>query len=295
MKNYTGGNGGLFQFQESAPSERKKNKAYYSFILKFAFFLCASALSAVNAAEPLKELRAPDKTQWTVTLAPKVVASSVEAEKSKVNDVKEEKKTSVVTLVQSIGAKDRGIYRVQNRYSDQTEEDWWIISQYQHFKYKGQAQISRLLSSQNRAWNLEESDFPELYWAIGQVPVLQEIEGKKWLVIRMDAAKKPLTKRQERDLAEMRQATGQSGEVLPSPLPPSAGTILLYLDPESGLPFRFEDIDCIYTYTFGKSPDLRTVIPDDIKNEIVAFEQKNSELTRPPSAPKVRNPKKQTP
>lgn len=283
---------GLLKFSTNSPYALQKFGATFIIVLNFGV---VGGLFSAEALEPLKDLRAPDNTQWTVTIAPKVVASSAEVEKSKENADKEEKKPSLVTLVQSIGAKDQGIYRVQNRYSDKTEEDWWIISQYQHFKYKGQAQISRLLSSQNRAWNLEESDFPELYWAIGQVPVLQEIEGKKWLVIRMDAAKKPLTKRQERDLAEMRQATGQTGEALPPTPPPCPGTMLLYLDPESGLPFRFEDNDCIYTYTYGKSPDLRTVIPEDIKNEIVAFEEKISELTRPPSAPKVRNRKKQTP
>jgi hypothetical protein len=68
---------------------------------------------------------------------------------------------------------------------------------------------------------------------------------------------------------------------------------MLYLNPESGLPVRFEDIDFIYSYSYDKSPDLRAVIPEDIKNEIVAFEQKNSELTRPPSAPKIRNRKNQ--
>lgn len=280
---------GLFKCDANSPSVPQKNGAYDFLILHCAFFACASSLWAANTVESLKELRAPDKTQWTVSIAPKPNARSSTAAKSKENAAPDAKKPSAISLVQSIGTKDRGIYRVQNRYSDQTEEDWWIISQYQHFKYKGQAQISRLLSSQNRAWNLEESDFPELYWAIGQTPELQDIEGKKWLVIRMDAAKKPLTKRQLRDLAEMRQAIGQSGEALPSPQPTSTGILLLYLNPESGLPVRFEDIDFIYTYSYDKSPDLRAVVPEDIKNEIVAFEQKNSELTRPPSAPKIRN------
>jgi hypothetical protein len=77
---------------------------------------------------------------------------------------------------------------------------------------------------------------------------------------------------------------------MPSPPPTSTGTLMLYLNPESGLPVRFEDIDLIYTYSYDKSPNLRAVVPEDIKNEIVAFEQKRSELTRPPSKPKIRNP-----
>jgi hypothetical protein len=279
--------GGFFTFSASSPSEPPKIRVKHIVVLNFVF---AISLLATNTVEPIKELRAPDQTQWTVTIAPKAPNRSAEAEKSKLNEAPDAKKPPAVILVQSVGAKDRGIYRVQNRYSNQTEEDWWIISQYQHFKYKGQAQISRLLSSQNRAWNLEEGDFPELYWTIGQTPELQEIKGKKWLVIRMDASKKPLTKRQQRDLAEMRQAIGQSGETMPSPPPTSTGTLMLYLNPESGLPVRFEDIDLIYTYSYDKSPNLRAVVPEDIKNEIVAFEQKRSELTRPPSKPKIRNP-----
>jgi hypothetical protein len=62
---------------------------------------------------------------------------------------------------------------------------------------------------------------------------------------------------------------------MPSPPPTSTGTLMLYLNPESGLPVRFEDIDLIYTYSYDKSPNLRAVVPEDIKNEIVAFEQKN--------------------
>jgi hypothetical protein len=282
--------GGLFKFSASSPSAPQKIGVKHIVVLNFAF---AISLLAANTVEPVKELRAPDQTQWTVNIVPKAPTRLAEAEKSKLNEAPNAKKPPAVTLVQSTGAKDQGIYRVQNRYNDQTEEDWWIISQYQHFKYKGKDQISRFLSSQNRAWNLEESDFPELYWAVGQTPEIQDIEGKKRLVIKMDASKKPLPKRQQRDLAEMRQAIGQSGETMPSPPPTSTGTLMLYLNPESGLPVRFEDIDFIYSYSYDKSPDLRAVIPEDIKNEIVAFEQKNSELTRPPSAPKIRNRKNQ--
>lgn len=282
--------GGLFKFSASSPSAPQKIRVNHIVVLSFAF---AIRLLPANTVEPVKELRAPDQTQWTVNIVPKSDARSAASSKSKDNEAPDAKKPPTATLVQSIGAKDQGIYRVQNRYGDQTEEDWWIISQYQHFKYKGKDQISRFLSSQNRAWNLEESDFPELHWAVGQTPELQDIEGKKLLVVSMDALKKPLTKRQERDLAEMRQAIGQSGEPIPSPPQTSAGTLMLYLNPESGLPVRFEDIDFIYTYIHEKSPDLRAIIPEDIKNEIVAFEQKNSELTRPPSAPKIRNRKNQ--
>jgi hypothetical protein len=280
----------LFKFSPRFPSASQKTGVKHIVILNFAF---AISLFSANTVEPVKELRAPDQTQWTVNIVPKSDARSAASAKSKENEDPDAKKPTAVTLVKSIGAKDKGMYRVQNRYSDQTEEDWWIISQYQHFKYKGQDQISRFLSSQNRAWNLEESDFPELYWAVGQTPELQDIEGKKLFVFKMDASKKPLSKRQERDLAEMRQAIGQSGETMPYPPSTSTGTLMLYLNPESGLPVRFEDIDFIYTYSYDKSPDLRAVIPEDIKNEIVAFEQKNSELTRPPSAPKIRNRKNQ--
>lgn len=248
------------------------------------------------AIEPLQELRAADKIQWTVTMAPKAEAKPSEDAKSK------EKETSTPTpppmraMVQSIGAKDGEIYRVRNQYNDQTAEEWWIISQYQHLKINGQQKIARLLSSQNQAWNLEESDFPELYWAVGQTPQIQEIKGKKLLVIKMDASKKPLTKRQRRDLEELRLAMNQSGETMEAaPLPSGTGTLALYLDPETRMPVRFEDIDRIFIYSFAPSPNLMSVIPEDFKKEIADFEKNLAELTRPPSTPKVRNRKKQTP
>lgn len=288
--------GALLDFPNKLPilSEthppRKQGKC--SLLRVFLVILSATSGSfSAQGIEPLKELRAPDKTQWTVAIVPKADSRSVNAAKSKENEPPNAKKSLPVALVQSVGAKDGKIYRVLNRYSDQTEEDWWIISQYQHFKYKGQNQITRLLSSQNRAWNLEESDFPELYWVAGLTPELQEIEGKKLLVIKMDASQKPLTKRQQRDLAQLRQAMGQSAEKMPSSTLSPTGTLLLYLDPVTRLPVRFEDLDCIYSYTFDKAPNLREIVPEDIKNEVIAFEQKNSELTRPPSSPKIRNPK----
>jgi hypothetical protein len=250
----------------------------------------------VLAIEPLQELRAADKIQWTVTMAPKAEAKPHEDAKSKENDTSNPPLPPTRAMVQSIGAKDGGIYRVLNRYNDQTAEEWWIISQYQHLKINGQQKIARLLSSQNRAWNLEESDFPELYWAVGQSPQIQEIEGKKMLVIKMDASKKPFTKRQQRDLEELRQAMNQSGETMEAaPQLSVSGTLVLYLDPETRMPVRFEDVDRIYSYSFAPSPNLMSVIPEDFKNEIADFEKNLAELTRPPSTPKVRNRKKQTP
>jgi hypothetical protein len=70
---------------------------------------------------------------------------------------------------------------------------------------------------------------------------------------------------------------------------------VLYLDPETRMPVRFEDVDRIYSYSFAPSPNLMSVIPEDFKNEIADFEKNLAELTRPPSTPKVRNRKKQTP
>jgi hypothetical protein len=275
---------------DETPAQRK-NSPRPVFLLILAMLANWSFLQSTEAVEPLKELRAPDKTQWTVDISPKPDARSVASERSG-KDAVDTKKPTTITLVQSIGAKDRGIYRVQNRYSDQTEEDWWIISQYQYFKYKGQTQITRLLSSQNRAWNLEESDFPELYWAVGKTPELQEIGGKKMLVLQMDASKKPMTMRQQRDLEEMRQAMKLAGDSLPEFEAPAAGMLILHLNPETGLPVRFEDIDKIHHYTFEKSPNLTKVMPADIKTEIFEFEKRRAELTRAPSAPKIRNHQK---
>jgi hypothetical protein len=245
------------------------------------------------AIEPLQELRAVDKTQWTVTMAPKAEAKPSEDAKSK---EKAPSNPSMREMMQSIAAKDGELYRVLNQYNDQSAEEWWIISQFQFLKINGQQKIARLLSSQNRAWNLEESDFPELYWAVGQSPQIQDIEGKKMLVIKMDASKKPFTKRQQRDLEELRQAMNQSGETMEAaPQLSVSGTLVLYLDPETRMPVRFEDVDRFYSYSFAPSPNLMSVIPEDFKNEIADFEKNLAELTRPPSTPKVRNRKKQTP
>ena len=294
---------GLFQCGEGIPSVSEnrfpagkastptKNNANSLFPLVLALITATMDLLPAQAIDPLKELRAADKTQWTVTIAPKAEAKSGKDAKSKEKDASHPAKPPARALVQSIGAKDGGIYRVLNRYNDQTVEDWWIISQYQYLKVNGQQKIARLLSSQNRAWNLEESDFPELYWAVGQSPVIQDIEGKKMLVIKMDASKKPLTKRQQRDLEELRQAMNQAGDTLEAvPQNSRTGTLVLYLDPVKRMPVRFEDIECTYSYVFDKSPNLRAVIPEDMMKEISVWEKVIAEMARPPSKPKIRNP-----
>jgi hypothetical protein len=299
---------GLFQCGEGIPSASEnrfpagktstptKSNTNSLFPVVLALIAATMGLLPAQAIDPIKELRAADKTQWTVTIAPKAEGKPGKDAKSKEKDASHPAKPPARALVQSIGAKDGGIYRVLNQYNDQTAEEWWIISHYQHFKINGQQKIARLLSSQNRAWNLEQSDFPELYWAVGQSPQIQDIEGKKMLVIKMDASKKPLSKRQQRDLEELRQAMNQSGETMEVPPQLSvSGTLVLYLNPETRMPVRFEDIDRIYSYSFAPSPNLRSVISEDFKKEIADFEKNLSELTRPPSSPKVRNRRNQAP
>jgi hypothetical protein len=283
-----------FLFRDTRTPLKNITKPLLSMILVVS--ASASSLLAAQAIEPLKELRAADKTQWTVTIVPKAQAKPSEDAKPKEKETSNPTKPPMRAMVRSIGVKDEGIYRVLNQYNDQTAEEWWILSQYQYLKINGQQKIARLLSSQNRAWNLEESDFPELYWAVGQSPQIQDIEGKKMLVIKMDASKKPLTKRQQRDLEELRQAMNQSGETMVAPPQLSvSGTLVLYLNPETRMPVRFEDIDRIYSYSFAPSPNLRSVISEDFKKDIADFEKNLAELTRPPSSPKVRNRIKQTP
>ena len=261
-----------------------KTKSLYPSLAALAV---ASTLSCAAGIEPLKELRAPDKTKWTVTVQTK--ASLKEAVSNTGEKAAKAKLPPPRALVQSIGEKDGEIYRVLNRYDNQTGEEFWILPQFQYLKATGRERIVRFLPSHPRSWNLEEADFPELYWAVGQTPELQEIEGKKMLVIKMDAAKRPLTKRQQRALDDLRQAMKQAGENGDSSPAAAAGTLVLYLDPETRLPIRFKDIDRTYSYSFEKSAGLRQVIPEEMKKEIIDWDKLLAKLTRPPGAPKIRN------
>jgi hypothetical protein len=247
------------------------------------------------AIEPLQELRAADKTQWTITIAPKAENQADMDAKSNANKTINPSIPSKHAMLQSIGAKDSGVYRIENRYNNQKQEEYWILGKYQFLKSSDQEKITRLSSSRDEAWNIEESDFPELYWATGQLPELQKINGKKLLVIKMDASQKPLSRSEQRDLEIMKNIIGPSEYDSSTQKNSSFVNLLLYLDPETRMPVRFEDIDRIYYYSFAPSPNLMSVIPEDFKKDIADFEKNLAELTRPPSTPKVRNRKKQTP
>jgi hypothetical protein len=244
---------------------------------------------AMPVEEPLKDLRAPDKTRWTVaiqsTIPPKA-ATPLEKDG-------DASKRPLPVLVQSTGAKEGQLYRVTNLYDNQSIQDFWITPHMQFLKSSGRDQIVRLLPSQNRAWNLEECDFPELYWAIGRTPEAREIDARKLLVIRIEAAEKPFTKRQQRDFQELRQAMNQAGDPMPEPLEPVPGILVLYLDPATRLPIRFEDGDRVHHYSFEKSADLKKTIPEEIMKEISSWEKTFAESSRTPSKPKIRNPKSQ--
>jgi hypothetical protein len=259
------------------------------FLHSILALVAAVAVSKAEQTEPLKALRAPDKTKWVTIFEPKVIAPAEE------NRAKEtaQKNNSPRRLLQSIGEKDGGIYRVLNRYDDQSYEEFWITPNFQYLKMPGRDRLIRFLPTHNRSWNLEEADFPELYWAIGCTPKLQEIDGKKMLVVSMDAGKKPPTLRQRRLLEELNQALKANGEEGSNPVSEKAqGQLLLLLDPNSLLPVKFESEDGIHTYTFEDASGLKKNIPDEIKNEIVQWEKVMAELARPPGKPKIRNRQK---
>ena len=239
-----------------------------------AFLLSATSLFAA-VTDPIAELRVPDKTKW-------IVVVQISAKISQPHRPR--------TLVQTTGEKDNGLYRVLNRYDDQTVEEFWITPHLQYLKTSGRDKVARLLPSQSRSWNLGEADFPELYWAVGQIPQLQKVAGQNLLVIKMDAAKKPLSKRDQRDLEELNQISKQAGEKIEILSPTPVGALVLYLNPNNRLPIRFEDIDKIYNYSFEKSQGLESAMPEDMKKEIMHSEKELAEISRPASAPKIRNP-----
>ncbi len=266
-------------------------KFYKTFVLIIAILVHTSPLMAAPT-DPIASLRVPDKTKWITT-----VESSKSPPTNEINNTKADpsapKTSSTRALAQTICEKNNGLYRVISRYTDQTTEEFWISPHMQYLKTSGREGIARLLPTQSRAWNVEEADFPELYWAVGQVPQLQEIKGQKSLVITMDAARKPLTKRRQRDLEEMKKTMEQTGEKVDLTAPAEAGTLVLYLDPTTRLPMRFEDNGFVYRYSYEKSSGLESAVPDDIKKEMARSAKELAEISRPASAPKIRNPQKQ--
>ena len=264
------------------------------FIFQLLAIFIFNPFSFAITAQPINELRAPEKSQWTVTVSRKEFPTAGNQKNAKSQNKADENSQLITNeILKSIVSKEKEIYRVVNYYNNQTQEEWWISHKYQFVKLLNNDKIISLLSSQNRAWNLEESDFPELYWVNGQTPQLEEVDGRNVLVIKMDASKKPLTNREARDLEEMRRSAGQSGDILPPSRQANLGTLVLSLDPKTGMPIRFEDVDRIYSYTFGSIKNLSDQMPEDFKKEIAAFEGRVAEIIRPASKPKVRNPQKQ--
>jgi len=234
----------------------------------------------------LPPLRAPDKTRWVVTVEN---AASEQATDT-------QSRACPRVLQETVGEKDGDIYRILNRFKSGDDDEFWILPQMQFLKTKGSNTVLRLLHGDSASYDLSESDFPELYWAAGQVPSPVQIDGKQFLLVEMEGAKKPLTRRQMNDAEQIRQLHKDAGLDVPGGESASQDTsveLRLILDAQTKLPVRFEEGDSIRTYRFEPSRGLQELLPPEFNSAIRAWHQRHIAVMRPPSEPRVRNQARQ--
>ncbi len=237
------------------------------------------------AAATLEELRAPDKMKWEV-----VVEREEKRDKPKRSADGAPTPPRPPELTAWSGEKDGDIYRGQRAYDDGTTEEFWMLPRMQFYRAPGETEVIRLLPGDTKAADFSESDFPELYWALGQALRAEEIDEVKFLVVEIEGSAMPLTKR---ELADQEQtmalllSVGEKPDDLIQPARPT-GRYRLLLDPRTRLPVRFESPDAVHTYRFSPSPGLRGVIPEAFRGAIQSWVQEFNTAARAPSAPRVR-------
>lgn len=248
-----------------------------------AFFTLLSLSAVAQEEQGLPPLRAPDKTRWVVTVE--------NAAPQEVTDT--DSRTRPPVLQQTVGEKDGDIYRILNRFTNGENQEFWILPQIQFQKTTGSNTVLRLAHGDSASYDLSESDFPELYWVAGEIPKTVKIEGKEFLLVEMEAAKKRPTRRQMTDEEQIRLLHKEAGLDLPSGVSTAKDegltTLRLFLDPQTKLPVRYEEGNSIRTYRFEPSRGVKDLIPPDFSSAIKSWHQRFMAIMRPPSEPRVRN------
>lgn len=260
------------------------NTPYLPLLAAFsAFVLCSlqNANSQPSDLPPLQLLRAPKNSAWTVALQypgqPESDAAEPQPDRLKSLSVQKEKDTYLEKMV----------------FDDGKIRERWVLDGIQFETSDKGKDVRRLLPSDSSASDFSETDFPELAWVVGLKPRVIEANNRQFLLVEMDAANRPLTRKEAKARTEMEQfekafarLLTNLGEENPTPqasvLPGPSGTLRLFLDPQTKLPLRLETPtdSRIYSYPSEvaplRPPENFKIAYDSWRTEIIAASRKPS-------------------
>lgn len=231
---------------------------------------------------PITQIRAPDVSRWEVIIQHRDTPEVAALEEAR----------SGPRLTSEVIEKDKTFYRVLRRYSDSKQDEFWVTPHIQFHRPAGKSEVIRLLPGDGSAVDFSESDFQELYWAVGRDARRVRSDGRDFLLVEAQGSALPLTRREQKDADRMAEfmrifGDGQEASVMREP---QRGTFRLYLDARSRLPVRFESPGALHLYRFSSHDGLANAMPRDFTVAMREWQQEFSQAARPPSAPKIRNP-----
>ena len=237
---------------------------------------------------PLEPLRAPKDAAWTVEI-------KYPAQTEKDPALPQPARVKSVSV-----QKQKDVYQEIVAFDNGKKRERWVLSGIQFETSDDGNDVTRMLPSDSSASDYSETDFPELFWVVGLKPRLTEDKGRQFLLVEINSADRPMTRKEKKASTEMEQLAkmfnkqmAKEGNGVPSmeiseprtlELPEPAGTLRLILDPKTKLPLRFHSPTETRIYSYS-SDVLPLHPPQHFKG---AYESWRGEITassRPTSRP----------
>jgi hypothetical protein len=254
--------------------------------------LLFAATCPTSAAEDAPQWLPPVKLRAPATIKCEVaIERPARNQEPAVNESGEAKQTPPPELIREVAEKDGEYYRVLRSFSDSTEHEYWVLPSIQFLRSPKSNEPVRLLPGDSQAVDFSECDFPELAWALGLHPSLvKQKDGSSFLIIEVQAKDRPLTKKENAELAELRRfakANGEEPEEFEgNPFRSNqGGSLKLFINPSTLLPVRFEESGTVRTYRFRPSPGLKTILPEAFNGAIRKWHMEHVAASRKPTPP----------
>ncbi len=203
---------------------------------------------------PLGLLRGPKDAAWTIEF--QYPAPNEEAAP----------RTGPARMKSLTVQKQQDTYHEVATFEDGKKRERWVLNGIQFETTNAGQMVTRLLSSDSSASDYSTTDFPELNWVVGLKPRVVEKDRRQLLLVEIGASERALTKKETDMISQLEQQakiysklTGKGEEATPAPDLASVlrsqanGSWLLYLDPTTKLPVRFESPAGVRTYSYSST------------------------------------------
>ncbi len=241
-------------------------------------FIATSAFAAPEEQAPSQlgnspPLRAPVRSEWTITIQKRSAENPEKSETTKVSVVK-----------------NGDIYLQTTVAPRQGPEKLLVTPTMQFLKKADDDRVIRLLPGDAAGGDFSKTDFPSLYWTSDYVPSKEETtSGREVFVFRADLGDVPATNRERSDLELLARMEAAFNANSASPnaeasvaqqSPSTSGLVQALIDVETRLPIQFERPGESQVYRFS-TPSVMA-IPKPLQT---AMDGWNQELKRIRSTP----------